>query len=101
MRDKRRTIANPKQLCKVFFRWLKEEGLYGIYQYEYDHVRYNKSSLVSNIEHQLNYESLMSIAYGLLLSYSFIWSFTKNGNNFWRKKNHIWEEYLQTNFLVL
>lgn len=96
-------LENP--LFKVFIDFLKKKKIYGIYIKEVLKQR-KKSFFMKETFDRFFYEAFMHDKYSgqSIIDYSFIWSKTPQGWNFWSELNtefiSVYKKSLQTNMKV-
>ncbi len=86
------TISSIEDIYSVFLRWLKENGIYRNYCYEF--YKANKRNLLLNkMRVNVKYSNLKNVGYNILYSSSFSWSDTNEGGDFWLYKHKEWNDY--------
>ena len=79
---------------RLFIRFLRENGIKYIYIEETLRDSLINDSINNNTDGDLLKYFDKFFSYGdNLIGYSFTWSSTKNGHEFWRKMNDMWFDY--------
>ena len=81
---------------RLFIRFLREKGIKYIYIEETLRDSLINDAINNNTDGDLLKYFDKFFSYGdNLIDYSFTWSSTKNGHEFWRKMFAAWEDYLR------
>ena len=87
-------MSKTTDRTKLFVRFLREKGIKYIYIEETLRDSLINDAINNNTDGDLLKYFDKFFSYGdNLIVYSFTWSSTKNGHEFWRKMNDMWFDY--------